>query len=174
MKKETRAKLRYLRISPRKVRLVIGLIRGMKVAEATGQLEFSKKQAARPVLKLLQSAVANAIHNDFAKEESLIIKTAFVDGGPVLKRWKPRAFGRAGSIKKRTSHVTIILEGDIDEKAATKAGKVQKAEEKNKKNIETEKAEITEKKNKKIEEKPKKEKNDKKVDVEVKKKETNK
>lgn len=124
MKVQTKAKLRYLRMSPRKVRLLIDLIRGMKVNAAVTQLEFSKKQAARPVLKLLKSAMANAQHNDQADPQSLVVKTAFVDGGPILYRWMPRAFGRATKIRKRTSHVTIVLEGD---QKAGKAGNAKKA-----------------------------------------------
>jgi len=125
-KVETRAKLRYLRMSPRKVRLLIGLVRGMKVKEAIAQLELSTKHASLPVIKLLKSAIANATHNDNVKENSLIVKQAFVDGGPILYRWMPRAFGRAAKIKKRTSHITIILEGDADEKTKRKAaGKVE-------------------------------------------------
>ena len=128
MKKETRAKLRYLRTSPQKVRLIVDMIRGMKLDVAVSQLELSTKHAARPVLKLLNSAVANAKHNDSLKEDTLVIKTAFVDGGPTLNRWIPRAHGRATPIHKRTSHVTIILEGEVDEKAVEKAEKAEKTE----------------------------------------------
>ena len=115
MKKQAKAKLSHLRIAPRKVRLLIGLIRGLSVEDAIIQLEQSKKNASRSVLKLLQSAVANAVHNHKIKEDTLRIETAFVDGGPMLKRWKPRAFGRAAPIRKRSSHVTIILEGEASE-----------------------------------------------------------
>lgn len=102
-------------MSPRKVRLVVDLIRGLKTEEAIQQLQVSIKQAAKPVLKLLQSAMANAKHNHGA-EGDLTIKTIFVDGGTVLKRWMPRAMGRATPVKKRTSHITIILEGENKEK----------------------------------------------------------
>lgn len=115
MKAQAIAKLRYLRTAPRKVRLLIGLIRGLKVDEAVAQLENSQKDAARPVLKLLKSAVANAVHNDDMDEKTLVIKTAFVDKGPMLKRWMPRAMGRASAIHKHTSHITIILEGEVKE-----------------------------------------------------------
>lgn len=104
------AKLSNLRISPRKVRLVVGLIRGKKVNEAKNQLSFLTKRSAEPVLKLLNSAIANAKNNAKLSEENLIISEIFVDGGPVLKRFMPRAFGRAATILKRTSHVTIVLE----------------------------------------------------------------
>jgi large subunit ribosomal protein L22 len=96
-------------MSPRKIRLVAGLIRGLDVAKAESQLGFSVKAAARPVLKLLRSAIANAEHNHKLEREGLYIKVITVDGGPMLKRWRARAFGRAAPIRKRTSHITIIL-----------------------------------------------------------------
>jgi large subunit ribosomal protein L22 len=111
---EVIAKLRNLRTSPRKVRLVIGLVRGMNVEEALAQLRFFRKSAARPVLKLIQSAVANAEHNFKLDKTNLFIKKIVADGGPVMKRWRARAFGRAAPIRKRTCHVTVIL----DEKQA--------------------------------------------------------
>ncbi len=118
---EVRATLRFLRQSPKKVRLVVGLVRGMDVAEAEAQLRFAVKKAARPVLKLLRSAVANAENNFKLDPKTLYIKRIFVDEGPTLKRWRPRAFGRASMIRKRTSHITIILgekgkEGDGEKK----------------------------------------------------------
>ncbi len=104
-----RAILRYLRISPRKVRLVVDMIRGQQVEEAVNILTFSPKAAARPVLKLLRSAVANADDKGDFDLDKLFIKTAFVDGGPTWRRWQPRAMGRATRIRKRTSHVTLEL-----------------------------------------------------------------
>ncbi len=103
------AKLNYLRISPRKTRLVVGLIRGLPVIEAERQLIFLTKRSARSVLKLLRSACANARHNHSLEKESLYIDKIFVDQGPTLKRWMPRAMGRATPIMKRTSHLTIVL-----------------------------------------------------------------
>jgi len=103
------AKLRYLRISPRKVRLVTELIKGLPVEEAERQLKFLTKRAARPVLKLLNSALANAQSNKKLTKDNLYIDKIIVEGGPVLKRWRPRAMGRATPIGKRTSHVTLIL-----------------------------------------------------------------
>lgn len=97
-------------MSPRKVRLVIDVIRGMDVIRAQTQLQFIKKSACLPVLKLLNSAIANAEHNFHFGKESLYVKTVTADGGPVLKRWTPKAFGRSAPIRKRTSHITIILE----------------------------------------------------------------
>lgn len=118
MKVQTRAKLRYLRMSPRKVRLLVDLIRGLHVQDALAQLDMSAKHASRPVKKLLESAIANATHNDNADASTLVVKTATVDGGPILYRWMPRAFGRASKIKKRTSHITLILEGEQKETSA--------------------------------------------------------
>lgn len=109
---ETTARLRYLRMSPRKVRLITNLIQGWPVDQAMVQLQVSKKDAVKPVLKLLRSAVANALHNHDMKRESLFITKAVVDGGPMLKRWQPRAMGRATPIRKRTSHVVIVLSGE--------------------------------------------------------------
>ncbi len=106
---ETKAKLRYLRMSPRKVRLVVDLVRGMEVGAAVKQLKFSSKRAALPVLKLINSAVANAENNFKLKKDNLFIKEIKVDQGPALKRWRARAMGRAASIKKFTSHVTVVL-----------------------------------------------------------------
>lgn len=120
MTQQATAKLRFLRMSPRKVRLMVDLIRGMKAMDAMKQLQFSKRDAARPVYKLLASAVANAQHNSNLNPETLVIKTAFVDGGPILYRSMPRAQGRATPIRKRTSHITLVLEGVLSETAAPK------------------------------------------------------
>lgn len=113
---EVRAKAKFIRMSPRKLRLVIDLIRGLDVEEATSQLRFMAKAGAGPVLKLLNSCVANAVNNFKLKRENLYIKTVTVDGGPVLKRWQPRAFGRATPIRKRSSHILIILAEKIESK----------------------------------------------------------
>lgn len=110
---DTTATLRQLRVSPRKVRLMVDLIRGLSAESALHQLEFSKKAASRPMLKLVRSAMANAKHNNgVTNPEKAIIATAFVDGGQTLHRFTPRAFGRATPIRKRTSHVTIVLRGE--------------------------------------------------------------
>ena len=124
-KMQTIARLRSLRIAPRKARLLIDLIRGMKVEDAINQLFFSKKTAAKPVLKLLQSAIANARHNHELKEDGLMIKNITVDGGPILYRSMPRAMGRATPIRKRTSHIILVLEGEaaVDKKAVKKEEK---------------------------------------------------
>jgi len=106
---EARAIARYVRISPRKVRLVIDLVRGKKVDEALAILEFTPKRAAKVVKKLIKSAVANAEQNPDVDVDNLYIKRIYADHGPILKRIRPRAVGRAPMIRKRTSHITIIL-----------------------------------------------------------------
>ncbi len=103
------AKLKYLRTSPKKVRLVIDLIRGLEVGAAEHQLTFLNKGSSLTVLKLLKSAIANAENNFKLSSDNLYIKTIKVDQGPTLKRWKARAFGRAAEIRKKSSHITIIL-----------------------------------------------------------------
>ena len=99
---------RYIRMSPRKVRLLADLVRGKSVKAAEIQLQFSVKAAKVPLAKLLKSAVANAEVKKMNREK-LYIKSITVDGGPPLKRWRPRAFGRAAPIRKRTSHIAIEL-----------------------------------------------------------------
>jgi len=104
------ASLNKFRMSPRKVRLVVDLVRGMDVGKAQAQLQFFGKKASKPVLKLLNSAVANAKNNFKLNETNLYISEIFVDEGPTLKRWRARAMGRSAPIKKRTSNVRIGLE----------------------------------------------------------------
>lgn len=106
---EVKAQLNNLRISPKKVRLVIGLIRNLKVLEAQHQLQFLNKKSAEYILKLLNSAVANAEHNFNLKKDNLYIKEIRTDEGQKIKRWRPRAFGRAAPILKRSSLVSLIL-----------------------------------------------------------------
>ena len=107
--------LRNARVSPQKARLVVDLVRGMDVDQAMEVLAFTQKKSAGLVLKLLESAVANAEHLAQQKQEkldvdSLFVDRIFVDGGPTLKRFRPRAQGRATRIIKRTSHITIELD----------------------------------------------------------------
>jgi len=97
-------------MSPRKVRLVANLIKGLAVEEAERQLKFLTKRAAKSILKLLNSAVANAQHNANLAKENLYVAKIIVEAGPILKRWRPRAMGRATPIMKRTSHLTIVLD----------------------------------------------------------------
>jgi large subunit ribosomal protein L22 len=105
-----KAKVTHIRISPRKVRLVVDAVRGKSVNQALNILTLARKKAAEPVKKLLESAVANATENDGVREvDNLVIDRITVDGGPTLKRFMPRARGRATPIRKRTSHIQIIL-----------------------------------------------------------------
>ncbi|MEX2145141.1 MAG: 50S ribosomal protein L22 [Candidatus Spechtbacterales bacterium] len=107
---EYKAKLSYLKIAPRKVRLVADLIRGGNVRDAKTQLRFSTKRAAVSLLKLLNSAVSNAKNlKEDTKEETLFIKKITVDEGPKLKRFRPVARGRAVEIQKKTSHVSLVI-----------------------------------------------------------------
>jgi len=106
---EIKAKLNYLRISPRKTRLVGNLIKGRTVKEAEKTLIFTYKKAASPFLKFLRSATANAKNNFQLDEDNLYVKELKVDQAPTLKRWMPRARGRATRIKKRGSHISIVL-----------------------------------------------------------------
>lgn len=106
---EARAVARFVRISPRKARIVIDQIRGKKVEDARNVLRFTDRAAAEVVEKVLNSAVANAERNLKVKAEDLIVGTTFVDEGPTLKRIRPRAQGRAARINKRTCHVTVIV-----------------------------------------------------------------
>ncbi len=106
---ETRATAKYIRVSPQKARLVVDLIRGKRVGEAQKTLMFTSKYSAGVVRKLLNSAIANAKQNAYMDENILYVKEIFVDQGPSLKRWRARAQGRAASIKKRMSHITVVL-----------------------------------------------------------------
>jgi len=106
---EAKAIARYVRVSPRKARLVVDLIRGKSAGEAANILRFTPKGAAEVVAKVLDSAVANAEHNLKVKPETLYVSAAFVDEGPTLKRIRPRAMGRAFKIRKRTSHITVVV-----------------------------------------------------------------
>lgn len=107
---ETKAVARYVRISPRKARLVVDTIRGKDLDEAERILDFSDRAAARVISKVLRSAAANAENNNGLSPESLYVSRAFVDEGPTLKRFTPRAHGRATRINKRTCHITVVLD----------------------------------------------------------------
>ncbi len=111
---KVRAQAKYVRQSPSKVRLVLDLVRGMPVEDAMATLDFTNRRAAPTIKKVLESAVANAEHNYALDAEELIIAEAYADEGPTLKRWRPRARGRATRINKRTSHITIVV-ADEDE-----------------------------------------------------------
>ena len=106
---EAKAVARTVRIAPRKARLVVDLIRGKQVGEAVAILKLTPKAASPIVVKLLKSAVANAEHNYDMDIDNLLISEAYVDEGPTMKRFRPRAQGRASQINKRTSHITIVV-----------------------------------------------------------------
>jgi large subunit ribosomal protein L22 len=118
-----RASARYVRMTPMKVRRVVDLIRGMSAQEALSVLQFVPQAASEPVSKVLASAVANAEHNLQLDPDSLIISNAYVDEGPTLKRFRPRAQGRAFRIRKRTSHITIEVESIAPATRPAKAAK---------------------------------------------------
>jgi large subunit ribosomal protein L22 len=107
--REVRAQAKYVRMSPRKARLVAQHIRGRSVPEARAVLAFTAREAAGELEKVLQSAVSNAEANHGIPEDRLYIAHAYVDGGPVMKRWRARARGRVARIKKRTCHITVRL-----------------------------------------------------------------
>lgn len=127
------AKLRHLRIAPRKVRLIADLVRRKSVEEAQTILNFTTKKAAQPVLKLLKQAVSNAKTGFQLEEKNLYISKILIDEGPKYKRWMPRARGMATPIYKRTSHITIILDEILKEGLRSPTGQVIKEEEKIKK-----------------------------------------
>ena len=107
--REVRAQAKYVRMSPRKARLVAEHIRGRSVPEARAVLAFTAREAAGALEKVLQSAVSNAEANHGIPEDNLYISAAYVDGGPVMKRWRARARGRVARIRKRTCHITVQL-----------------------------------------------------------------
>ena len=106
---EVKACSRHERISPRKVRIVIDLVRGKSVEEALAILKFIPKRASEPISKVIKSAAANAEHNFNLNKETLVISQAFVDVGPTLKRFHPHQRGQAFPILKRTSHITVMV-----------------------------------------------------------------
>ena len=106
---QAKAIARTVRIAPRKVRLVVDLIRGKQIGEAVAILRHTPKAASPVVEKVLKSAVANAEHNYDLDVNNLVVSEVFVDEGPTLKRFRPRAQGRASAINKRTSHITIVV-----------------------------------------------------------------
>lgn len=116
---EVTAKLNYLHMAPRKVRLVATLVKGMNISRARRELSHISKRCGPPLLKLLNSAVANASHNFQLEENGLYVKDARVDAGPVAKRMRARAFGRGATIHKRTSHVMFVLGTLEDRETAT-------------------------------------------------------
>src|SRR6185503_17375390 len=119
---EARAQARFIRVTPRKARRVVDLIRGLSATEAQAVLRFAPQAASEPVGKVLASAIANAEHNFKLDTGTLVVSRAWVDEGPTLKRFRPRAQGRAYRINKRTSHITVVVESQ-EETAAAGGGK---------------------------------------------------
>jgi large subunit ribosomal protein L22 len=115
---EARAQARFVRVTPLKARRVVDVIRGMDALEAAALLNFAPQGAAEPVRKVLESAIANADNIDGTPADRLVITQAYVDEGPTMKRFRPRAQGRAYRIRKRTSHITVV----VDEKESAQAG----------------------------------------------------
>src|SRR4051794_41356319 len=108
-----RAVARYVRVSPMKARRMVNLVRGLPAKEALTVLQFAPHAASEPVYKVLASAIANAENNERLDPDSLLISEAFVDEGPTMKRFRPRAQGRAYRIRKRTCHITIVVESIV-------------------------------------------------------------
>lgn len=130
---KTKAVSKYNRISVRKTRLVADMVRGENATNAFNILKFTPKKAARLIEKTLKSAVANAENNFGANKKDLVISEIMVDEGPTLKRYRPRSRGMASSIMKRTSHVTIVVEGQEKENKKVKAAEKTLTTEKEKK-----------------------------------------
>lgn len=107
---ETKAISKYMKVSPQKARLVVDLIRGKKIEDALAILSFNAKAVSRDITKVVKSAVANAENNAKADVDKLYVKTAYVDPGPVMKRTHSKAMGRGALIRKRSSHVTIVVD----------------------------------------------------------------
>jgi large subunit ribosomal protein L22 len=131
---EAKAKARFVRVTPQKARRVVDLIRGRQAGEAIAVLEFAPQSASEPVLKVVQSAIANArvkagIASEPFDERLLVVQEAYVDEGPTLKRFRPRAQGRAYRIRKRTSHITVVVgpapknKGLLRQEAAAEQGR---------------------------------------------------
>lgn len=122
---EAKAQARHVRVTPMKARRVVDLIRGRRASDAVAVLEFAPQAASEPVLKVVQSAIANARFKADAAgqpfdERDLVVTTAFVDEGATLKRFRPRAQGRAFRVRKRTSHITVVVAGEADGAKVTK------------------------------------------------------
>jgi len=123
---EVKAQAKYIRMSPRKVRLLTNLVKGKSVVAALEQLNFAGKLASLPVRKVIASAIANAKHNFDIAESNLFVKEIRVDQGTTLKRWLPRAHGRATPLRKRTSHINVVL-GEIED-SGVRQGRKDKVE----------------------------------------------
>lgn len=117
---EARAVARNVRVSPMKARRVVDMVRGMKAEDAVTMLQFAPQGASEPVGKLVSSAVANAVNNHSMLADDLVISEAYVDEGPTMKRIRPRAQGRAYRVRKRTSHITVVVSDEAGIAAGTK------------------------------------------------------
>ena len=106
---ESKASVKYIRVSPRKTRLVARLVRGLKAQDAISLLQFTPNKPAIIIKKVIESAVANATDKKVKNAEEMVVSDVIVDGATMLKRFMPRAMGRASRIRKRTSHITVIL-----------------------------------------------------------------
>ena len=104
------ASARFVRITPMKARRVVDLVRGLPVDDALSLLQFAPQAASETVYKVLESAVANAVSTEDLDRDDLVVSVALVDEGPTMKRWRPRAQGRATRINKRTSHITLVVQ----------------------------------------------------------------
>lgn len=122
----TRAQVRYLRMSASKARVVLNLVRDKHVGEADQILQFSERLAAKEIQKVLRSAVANAVHNDEIPADELYVSACYADEGPTLKRFRPRARGRAGRIHKQTCHITVIVSRLSDDELDTLRNRAQR------------------------------------------------
>jgi large subunit ribosomal protein L22 len=122
-----RAVARHVRISPNKARRVVNLVRGLPAKQALTVLQFAPQAASEQVYKVLASAIANAENNERLDPDALLVREAFVDEGPTLKRFRPRAQGRAYRIRKRTCHITIAVEAVLVARPAKKAAAAKKA-----------------------------------------------
>ena len=129
---ESIARVRHIRVTPQKARRVVALIKGKQAQEALAILKFAPQGASEPIYKLVHSAIANASvkadrDGEFLDEQDLYVKNAYVDEGTTLKRFQPRAQGRAFQIKKRTSHITVVLATPEVAEATAPAAKTKKA-----------------------------------------------
>lgn len=113
---EARAQARYVRVTPMKARRVIDLIRGLNASDAQAVLRFAPQAASEPVGKVLDSAIANATNNHAMDPRALVVSAAYVDEGPTMKRIRPRAQGRAYRVRKRSSHITVVVSDGTEKK----------------------------------------------------------
>ena len=122
------AKARFVRVSPRKARRVINLVRGKSVADALDILRWAPQAASEPVAKVIASAAANAQNNDGLDPATLVVASVFADEGPTAKRIRPRAQGRAFRIRKRTSHITVVVESRPSKDQSARSSRARRAE----------------------------------------------